>query len=478
MQIDEIVPFRFTLVPAFTPEYLHENMRSSIARDLPSVRLCSANGEELSIAGGGPSLADTYCDLTGYVGAVNGSLAYLLDKGIVPHMCGVCDPSPHMCDIIEADPRVAYFLASSVHPSVFDKIINAGCRVFRWNVSSIPGGERLLAEIEPDNLIVGGGSTMGLRWLTLGYTMGFRTFNIHGLDSSFRVGPEGNRASHAYADHQDEKDWISFEGRKTRVNFIGQVIDFIGAMERLNAPDVDPVTIRVFGDGLLQDKWRMWKAAKPGAHEGLAKQPLITDNFVWPEGSERAKPAIVADAEAAIPEFMKHVHNRRVAVQAGGNVGVYPAHLAMYFGAVHTFEPDASNYSCLARNIAENGGRIAAHFAAVGESSGTASTESIEAHNSGAIRVKPGDAVQMRPIDDLGLSICDLIWLDIEGYEEPALRGAAATIAASRPAIIIEEKNGMAEMHGLAPQGARAWLAGIGYKQAAKVGNDVLFLPC
>lgn len=265
--LQEIVPFRFTLVPAIKPEQLHENIRSSVARNLPIVRRCEAHDFDLSVAGGGPSLEDTYKDLTGYVASINGSLPYLLSKNIVPQMCGVCDPSPHMVDIVEADPRVTYFVASCVHPSVYDKLLGAGCTVYRWNSSSIPGGEELLGEIEPDYLIIGGGSTMGLRWLTLGYTLGFRKFHLHGLDSSFRLNHDRGRASHAYPDHQDEKDWISFDGLPTRPNFIGQVADFIGWMDRLQLRDVEPVSIQVYGDGLLQRKFAEWKARNAGAHE-------------------------------------------------------------------------------------------------------------------------------------------------------------------------------------------------------------------
>lgn len=263
----DILNFNFTLIPAIKPEQLHENMRSSIARKLPVVTICHPHEFEISIAGGGPSLEDTYKDFTGYVAAMNGSLSFLLDRDVIPHMCGVCDPSPHMVDIVEADKRVTYFMASTVHPTVFDKVINAGCTVYRWNMSSIPGGEELLAEIEPDSLTIGGGSTMGLRWITLGYTNGFRKFHLHGMDSSFRIDEKRGKASHAYPDHQDAKDWVNFDGFQTRPNFIGQVADFLGWLDRLKEKDVEPVSVKVYGEGLLQKKFFEWKALNPGAHE-------------------------------------------------------------------------------------------------------------------------------------------------------------------------------------------------------------------
>lgn len=473
---ENIVPFGFKLIPAHKPEELHESMRSALSRNLPLVSNCQAHGEPLSVAGGGPSLADTYTELNGYVGAVNGSLAFLLDRGIVPQMCGICDPSPHMVDIIEADPRVTYFVASIVHPSVFDKLIKAGCRVYLWHASSVPGGQKVLDKEAPGSLVIGGGSTMGLRWIPLGYTNGFRKFDLHGMDSSFRIDPERGRASHAYADHQDAKDWINFEGYQTRPNFIGQVVDFIGWMERLKQPDVDPVEIRVFGDGLLQSKWAEWKAANPHMHEGNPKRPVITDGFIWPKSDRHCAPAMQAEAEN-IGLFMRHIHERRVVVQAGGNVGVYPVHLAQYFSVVHTFEPDPENYACLAHNIGQNPGRIAAYNAAVGAEVGNVSTEMFEPNNAGAVRVVEGGGdIPMRAIDDLNLQVCDLIWLDIEGYELKALQGASTTIAKHRPAVIIEEKH-LPEMFGLPEKAAREWLVQRGYKEIVAHGRDHLFMP-
>lgn len=464
-----VFPFNFQLVPAFEPEYLHENIRSSLARDLPVVAICRPHEHVMSIAAGGPSLADTYKELTGHIAAVNGSLGWLLDHGVVPDICGVCDPSPHMVDLVAADPRVTYFLASIVHPAVYDKLLNAGCHVVRWNSSSVPGGEAVLDELEPGHLTIGGGSTMGLRWLTLGYTCGFRRFHIHGMDSSFRIDPDRGKASHAYPDHQDAKDWIVFDGFHTRPNFLGQVADFVAWLERLTHADVEPVDIRVFGEGLLQKTFARWKEQNPGMHEGRAKDPLITDDFLWPMRDVYAQPAILEDAKS-IPKFMAHVHDRRVCVQAGGNVGVYPAHLAQYFLEVHTFEPDSENYRCLGHNITLNRGRIVVHHAALGEADGWCRTERVEADNIGAVRVVEGDGdVPMRRIDSLHLQRCDLIWLDVEGHELPALKGAAETIDRCRPAVIVEEK-GIAE-------GPRQWLEARGYKRRVQHSNDILYVP-
>lgn len=474
----DIVDFRFDLVPAFKPEYLHENMRSSVARNLPVVTRCHPHDGVLSIAGGGPSLGDTYGELTGYVAAMNGSLGFLLSKGVVPQMCGVCDPSPHMLDIVAADPRVTYFLASTVHPLVYDKLINAGCSIFRWNISSIPGGEKILDEIEPNSLTIGGGSTMGLRWITLGYNIGFRDFHIHGLDSSFRIDGARPKASHAYPDHQDAKDWIGFDDYWTRPNFIGQLSDFIGWMERLKDDDVDPVKIEMFGEGLLQSKFTEWKALNPDWHTGGPKPKLapVTEGFIWPEGDQMSKPAALVEVQH-MGDFIEHVQRRNVVVQAGGNVGVYPANLARHFREVHTFEPDPGNYACLSENIKQvKRAKIVAWNAALGDRDGTCGLKSQDHTNMGAVQVAGDGDVEMRRLDSLQLPACDLIWLDVEGYELNALMGAEKTIETHWPAVIIED-NGLSANHGIPKGAAIDWLHERGYVFTLKRGNDKLYLP-
>jgi hypothetical protein len=249
MGLSGLINKTFPVVPRVPPEIMCENMRSALSRGLPEVKVCKPHGTVLSVAGGGPSLDDTWPDLTGYIAAVNGSLQFLLDRGVVPNACAVLDPGDHMAGIVAADPRVRYFVASICHPSVFDKL--KGCHVELWHPSGEPSLREALDEHGGDWLMIGGAGAMGVRWLDLGYVCGFRNFHLHGLDSSFR----GN-ATHSYPDHQDGKDRIEVEGRVTRLNFLLQADEFMAVVERFKQPQFDPISIEVFGDGLLQDRWK------------------------------------------------------------------------------------------------------------------------------------------------------------------------------------------------------------------------------
>lgn len=79
-------------------------------------------------------------------------------------------------------------------------------------------------------------------------------------------------------------------------------------------------------------------------------------------------------------------------------------------------------------------------------------------------------------IDDLSLRECDLIYLDIEGYEFRALRGALATIERCHPVIVVEDK-GLSERYGSARGDIEKWLgAEFGYRVAARPHKDVVLV--
>lgn len=256
---------RFFLSPAVPAERMLANMRSSIARGLPLATRCKPHGLTMSVAAGGPSLVDTYRELTGFICAVNGSLRWLLEREDRPegsYACGIIDAGEHIADLIVADPDVRYYVASVCDPRVFEKL--QGCDVKLWHITpesteDPEGVTAILNGAYPEGWsAIGGGCTMGLRWLTLGYSLGFRKFELHGLDSSFR-----GESSHAYPDRADHKDWLEFNGHWTRPNFLAQVYDFFGSMKRLRDVDHEPIDVKVFGEGLLQDEWARYCEARP-----------------------------------------------------------------------------------------------------------------------------------------------------------------------------------------------------------------------
>jgi len=227
-----------------TDEQYAENVRSALSRGLPEVEPRKPHSHVMSIAAGGPSLADTYKELKGVICAVNGSLSFLLSNGVKPWAVGVMDPRPHMADVVERVDGVFYFLASTCHPRLFDKL--QGANIGLWHPSGMHGIEEIVG---PDRYLICGGTTMGLRWLNIGHFLGFREFHCHGLDSSFR-----GQQTHAYPDHTDGDEAVfSVKGYRTRKNFVQQIADWAETKAMFSRmPDADQPRIKLYGDGLLQ----------------------------------------------------------------------------------------------------------------------------------------------------------------------------------------------------------------------------------
>jgi FkbM family methyltransferase len=169
----------------------------------------------------------------------------------------------------------------------------------------------------------------------------------------------------------------------------------------------------------------------------------------------------------AIGQWLEHCPGRRECVQAGGNVGVFPKALAGHFATVYTAELDAENFADLTANgMPDN---VRAFHSALGEQTGR-----VGCHHAPlpiSHYVEPGDTVPMLAIDDWALQECDLIALDVEGYEWPAMKGAEATIRRCHPLLVIETK-GHGSRYGYTDAEMAAWLEGLGYRMVERVNKD------
>lgn len=173
--------------------------------------------------------------------------------------------------------------------------------------------------------------------------------------------------------------------------------------------------------------------------------------------------------------------NKRLAIQAGGNLGIFPKRMAEEFEVVHTFEPDPVLFKCLRANAREP--NIVAHQKAIGNSNDPVSMSCRRRDRTG----KPeheglshvagrGDIPQVR-IDDLGFTECGLIYLDIEGYELFALQGARQTILRHRPVITVEINKNIG-YYGRTREEIRDWIMMQGYRFITRSHSDEVFTPC
>lgn len=197
----------------------------------------------------------------------------------------------------------------------------------------------------------------------------------------------------------------------------------------------------------------------------------------WPADDFDARPVIERDCLPSITALLAHVVGRDCIVQAGANVGLYPVALADHFRSVVTCEPDPTNWACLHRNLAarDSLNRVSACIGAFGEAEGVCAPLEVQPHNCGAHRVNfNSGTIPVFAIDSLNLDACDAIWLDVEGSELPALKGAAQTIDQFSPTIAVEDK-GLHRAFEIPDGALQQWLANRGYEYVDKIGNDKVF---
>lgn len=194
----------------------------------------------------------------------------------------------------------------------------------------------------------------------------------------------------------------------------------------------------------------------------------------WPNNDDKL--CLVNDWVRDADVAFKHVERKRVAVQAGGACGVWPAYLAKHFKRVITFEPVRENYECLKKNIEpyDNIKSFPCGLSSDLSHKINMQVDETEKRNAGAHYASLGGKIPCVTIDRLNLKACDFIALDVEGFEEAALKGAAKTIERHSPVIMVEEKP-LPHMRQGQHLKARAYLESIGYKQVESIHRDVVF---
>ena len=189
----------------------------------------------------------------------------------------------------------------------------------------------------------------------------------------------------------------------------------------------------------------------------------------WPRYDHKPEKCFqfVTNGLGATRVARRFLKNSGACVQAGGHAGYWPKHLAEFFGHVYTFEPEPVLFECMTRNCRDVR-NMTAYPLALGAVHGAAMLKSHV--SAGSWRIDPAGelGVEVQTIDMLHLPYCDAIFLDVEGYEVEALKGAAETIKRCRPLILVE----------LLPRSAAAiedHLARLQYKQVARFGRDGIY---
>jgi len=166
----------------------------------------------------------------------------------------------------------------------------------------------------------------------------------------------------------------------------------------------------------------------------------IKDNkWVWPANDENSWPG-QNEHKDLYKTVLPYVKNKGVMVQAGGNCGFILSTFVDHFDFVYTFEPDAVNFYCLSQNVTAD--NVFKMQACLGETNGTTRVQQLvredRPHDTGGVHVAGDGYLPLIAIDSLNLPGCDLLQLDVEGFELKALKGAVDTINKYKPVLCVE----------------------------------------
>ncbi len=176
--------------------------------------------------------------------------------------------------------------------------------------------------------------------------------------------------------------------------------------------------------------------------DGIKYHPLIAPRYLR---SKALRHIARGEPELRLLPFL--VPPGRIAIDVGANKGIYTLALSALAREVHAFEPNPLMVARLQRGIPAN---VRLHHLALSDRAGEATlavprtSKGRLGHVGGSLRSDKAVAdtekfsVRSERLDALNLNDLGFIKIDVEGFEEQVLAGAAGTLARERPVIQIE----------------------------------------
>jgi FkbM family methyltransferase len=167
-------------------------------------------------------------------------------------------------------------------------------------------------------------------------------------------------------------------------------------------------------------------------------------------------------------KFFKYLKKNDAVVAGGTSCGMYARFYAKHFKYVYAFEPDPLNFHCMVNNTQYD--NVIKMNCAIGYGNGIVGLVRTDKTNVGMNHITDKNKfhIVMMAIDSLNLDACDLIQLDVEGFEEHAVFGAQNTIAQYKP-VIIGERFGTPEN--------QKYMRSLGYELKDQSFLDYIYTP-
>jgi len=223
------------------------NIEHAMSLGLPELEVRQEQPGFLTLACYGPSLKQTYREITRPLLSVSGAHDFLIERGRVPTYHVEADPRPHKAGMLtKASDQTEYIISAMCHPSVFEALKGRNVKIFHYENG--PESQWWHAVNSPNTPLIGGGSTVGLRALEVAHVLGFRALDIHGMDSSFEK--NGNQWAGSHTGRpKDAFPVKAHTGRTfwTSTLMVQAAREAVGFFKSHNIP------VKIRGDGLIRE---------------------------------------------------------------------------------------------------------------------------------------------------------------------------------------------------------------------------------
>jgi FkbM family methyltransferase len=171
--------------------------------------------------------------------------------------------------------------------------------------------------------------------------------------------------------------------------------------------------------------------------ENLSEEIVrITDDLWWHTNNMAEYDYQLKVNTNFMSKILPHLKNNNVVIQAGGSCGWLVKQMYPHFKHIYTFEPNNLSFLCLCLNLPQS--NVYKFNSCVGNERKLISMSNHYSNLSSSGYITGNGKIPTLLIDDLNVSECDFIQLDLEGFEYFGLLGAKNTIEKFKPVLCIE----------------------------------------
>ena len=224
---------------------------------VPRMRLHPDNNDTLAVCGFSPSLRETWrdadCDA---VMTCSGAHDFLIERGVIPTYHAELDPREHKVSFVRNSHKgTQYFIAAHCHPKMFATLKNRDVTMYyAFTADDKQRQKEQCARLEGVGQgMFYGRSNAGMLAISIGRALGYRKFDLHGMDCCY---PDGEIWAGKHTGTPHGKVTIKVDGREfiTSNLMMESTDDFFRSL--LVMPNV---TFNIHGDGLLRARLKLYK---------------------------------------------------------------------------------------------------------------------------------------------------------------------------------------------------------------------------